>query len=100
MLNVMTAAKAMIAVDLRPRFALRSLQKFKVRICSPSSAICRFGRNLKSDPTFDFEGKTCTPLVLDVRDFDCEIATPVTLLSTEMLLHATLKHAKNQVAIR
>lgn len=38
--------------------------------------------------------------VLDLQDFDVEIATPVTLLRAEMVLRATLKHAKNQAAIR
>lgn len=38
--------------------------------------------------------------VLDVQDFDSEIATPVTLLRAEMHLRGTLKHAKNQAAIR
>lgn len=38
--------------------------------------------------------------VFDVQDFDCEIATPVTLLRAEMVGRATLKHAKNQAVIR
>ena len=56
--------------------------------------------SLICDLACEFEGKTCMHWVSVVQDFDSEIATPVTLLRAEMVLRATLKHAKNQAAIR
>jgi hypothetical protein len=56
--------------------------------------------SLKCDLACEFEGKTWMQWALDVQDFDSEIATPVTLLRAETHLRATLKHAKNQAAIR